>query len=101
MSSCCQWHSLAAVSVAYNEGKLLEKMGGGGGGSVGGVKRMPGDLCVIEVFEMSHISNFMRSILLLKCVLMIGGGGGFIRNEGLLENRLSYMKPVNLRVHIQ
>lgn len=32
MSSCCQWHSLAAVSVAYNEGKLLEKMGGGGGG---------------------------------------------------------------------
>lgn len=62
---------------------------------------MPGDLCVIEVFEMSHISNFMRNILLLKCVLMIGGGGGFIRNEGLLENHLSYMKPVNLRVHIQ
>lgn len=58
MSSCCQWHSLAAVSVAYNEGKLLEKMGGGGGGRVGGVKRMPGDLCVIEVFEMSHFLKF-------------------------------------------
>lgn len=99
MSSCCQWHSLASVSVAYNEGKLLEKMGGGG--SVGGVKRMPGDLCVIEAFEMSHISNFMQNILPLRCVLIIGGGGGFIRNEGLLENRLSYMKPVNLRVHIQ
>lgn len=67
MSSCCQWHSLAAVSVAYNEGKWLEKMGG----SVGGAKRMPGDLCVIAVFEMSHISNFMQNILLLKCVLII------------------------------
>lgn len=54
MSSCCQWHSLAAVSVAYNEGKLLEKMGGG----VGGAKRMPGDLCVIAVFEMFPYFKF-------------------------------------------
>ena len=49
MSSC--GHSLAAVCVAYNERKWLEKKEEGGGRSSGSSKRMPGDLCVIAVDE--------------------------------------------------
>lgn len=50
-----------------------------------------GPLC-----SMSFVSNFLKNILLLKCVFMIV----LVEGLGLLENNLAYMEQVVLHLNV-